>query len=159
MRLEDALVINEPCAGEIVTAAINAVGADPAMVAKIVETAMNVAPRRAGVIEYAVTHFSPEAPPARAYEEVRRPELPEGMRAVVLEEVRRAEAPSASVSAPLEEVRRAEVPVTAAVVPASAPMASRTEEVRRAVVPVSVLHRATNVTLPSSPQLSSPRKR
>ncbi|WP_395739054.1 hypothetical protein [Prosthecobacter sp.] len=50
MVVEDALVINEGCAGDIVKAAITASKADPTLAAQIVKTAVSVAPKMAGVI-------------------------------------------------------------------------------------------------------------
>ncbi len=50
MVVEDALVINEGCAGEIVKAAIIASKADPAQANQIVQTAVSVAPKMAAVI-------------------------------------------------------------------------------------------------------------
>ena len=43
MRLEEALIIHDACAGELVTAAMDAVNADPAMVRQIFKTAMDMA--------------------------------------------------------------------------------------------------------------------
>ncbi|HEY1050668.1 MAG TPA: hypothetical protein VGE39_12955, partial [Prosthecobacter sp.] len=94
MRLEEALIINEACAGEIVTAAIDAVNQEPAMVRKIVDTAMDIAPRRASVVTAAVNNYAvpevamatpvspPPSTPAAAPQqmEVRRAELPEVVR-------------------------------------------------------------------------------
>lgn len=110
MRLEDALVIREACAGEIVNAAINAVGREPALVDKIVKTALHVAPRRSSSILYAANHFTPVAPVAIAAldeEEIRRAELPAGARAAPTEEIRRAEVPGVANTKPVPEVRRA----------------------------------------------------
>lgn len=50
MILEDALVINETCACEIVKAAITASNADDASVKQIVQTALAVAPKMSAVI-------------------------------------------------------------------------------------------------------------
>ncbi|MDZ4403312.1 hypothetical protein [Prosthecobacter sp.] len=118
MRLEEALVINESCAGEIVTAAIDAVNAEPAQVRKIVETAMSVAPARLAVITAAVKHYSAPVLVVNAQEEVRRAELPDGVKVKPLqgEEVRRAELPLATQSSPVFEVRRAEPVSTAQIV-------------------------------------------
>lgn len=113
MRLEDALVIQESCAGEIVNAAINAVDGDPAQVEKIVQTAINVVPHRSKTILYAATHFTPRAPVAllaldnRPDEEVRRPVLPEGWNLQPSEEIRRAHIPAVAAAEPVPEVRRA----------------------------------------------------
>ncbi|MCB1209761.1 MAG: hypothetical protein KDK97_10560 [Verrucomicrobiales bacterium] len=50
MVVEDALVINESCACEIVKAAIDASHADPNLVQQIVQTAIAVAPKMSAVI-------------------------------------------------------------------------------------------------------------
>lgn len=123
MRLEEALVINEACAGEIVTTAIDAVNSDPAMVRKIVDTALDMAPRRASAVTAAVNNYAvpevamatPVAPAASEQLEVRRAELPEVVRPkpAAGEEVRRAELPLVSKNMPIIEVRRAEPPAAA----------------------------------------------
>ncbi len=51
MIVEDALVINESCACEIVTSAIVASSADSALAKQIVETAVAVAPKMTAVIQ------------------------------------------------------------------------------------------------------------
>jgi len=51
MIVEDALVINESCACEIVTSAIVASSADQALAKQIVETAVAVAPKMTAVIQ------------------------------------------------------------------------------------------------------------
>lgn len=113
MRLEEALVINERCAAEIVTAAIDAVNADPAMVRKIVDTATEIAPRRSALITAAVKHYSAPVAVVAAAEvkplEIRRAELPDTAptRPEAGEEVRRAELPSTPHNTPIIEVRRA----------------------------------------------------
>jgi hypothetical protein len=108
IRLEDALVINESCTADIVTAAIDAVSADPRQVQIIVETAMNVVPHRAQQVHLAVTNFSVPAAVVASEEvfEVRRAELPDGQAQPVYE-VRRAESAHLNEHAPLEEIRRA----------------------------------------------------
>ena len=63
MIVEDALVINETCAGEIVRSAIVASKADPALTNQIVETGIAVAPKMAGVITDAANSVSPAAVP------------------------------------------------------------------------------------------------
>lgn len=136
MRLEEALIINEACAGEIVTAAIDAVNSEPAMVRKIVDTAMDIAPRHASAVTAAVNNYAtpevamatPVSPPPAApgavpeQVEVRRAELPEVVRPqpAAGEEVRRAELPLVTRSLPIVEVRRAEPP--SAAVPLAEPM-------------------------------------
>jgi hypothetical protein len=59
MVVEDALVINEGCAGDIVKTAIIASKADKAMAAQIVQTAVSVAPKMAGVINDAAVSVVP----------------------------------------------------------------------------------------------------
>ncbi len=118
MRLEEALVIREACAAEIVTAAIDAVNAEPAMVRKIVETARDVVPGRSATITAAVKHYAAPAVVANLHEEVRRVELPDAAKVKPLagEEVRRAELPLVTRSIPIVEVRRAEPAANAQVV-------------------------------------------
>lgn len=53
--VEDALVINESCACEIVRAAIQSSGADAAMIQQIVQTGIAVAPGQAGMITECAT--------------------------------------------------------------------------------------------------------
>jgi len=116
MWLEDALVIQEDCVGEIVTAAMDAVGNDPESVRAIQETTLHVAPHRAREIRAAMQRF--KIPSAVAFTE---PEV-EIRRAVVpgkeppepppeTVEIRRALAPEAEKPTPIEEVRRAVVVV------------------------------------------------
>jgi hypothetical protein len=50
MIVEDALVINESCACEIVKAAITASNADKALIEQITQTAISVAPKMAAII-------------------------------------------------------------------------------------------------------------
>jgi hypothetical protein len=57
--VEDALVINEGCAGDIVRAAILASKADAALVNQIVQTATGVAPKKAAVIADAASSAAP----------------------------------------------------------------------------------------------------
>jgi len=59
MIVEDALVINESCACEIVKAAIVAAKADSAMVNQIVQTSIAVAPKMSGVIMDCASAISP----------------------------------------------------------------------------------------------------
>jgi hypothetical protein len=61
MIVEDALVINETCACEIVRAAILASKADASQVNQIVQTAISVAPKMSGVIMDCATAVSPAA--------------------------------------------------------------------------------------------------
>lgn len=140
MRLEDALVINEECAAEIVTAAMDAVRAKPLLVQKIFETAVKVAPSRTAIVKEAVYSYTPasERMVVMTVEEVRRAEVSES---APLFEVRRAEVASSIESQPIEEVRRAEVPALRAIEsnaeglspsPGPAPL----EEIRRAEMTV-----------------------
>jgi hypothetical protein len=112
MRLEEALVIHEDCAGEIVTAAIDAVNAEPARVRKIFETAMELAPARSADINAAVKNYTAPVVVSAAEEpvEVRRAVMPdaEPLKPREGEEVRRAELPLQTRSIPIVEVRRAE---------------------------------------------------
>lgn len=61
MVVEDALVINESCACEIVKAAIQASKADEATSKQIVQTAIAVAPKMASVINECVASLAPGA--------------------------------------------------------------------------------------------------
>ena len=125
MWLEDALVINESCAGDIVTAAIDAVNNDPAQLRVILDTALRVTPHRASQIQAAADSFS--VPSAVAMKEP-------------VEEIRRAVVTSAPVSEPVFEVRRA----LSAKVEEPQPI----EEVRRAVVPGKEVSQVTPAQVP-----------
>lgn len=59
MVVEDALVINEGCAGEIVKAAIVASKADNVMAGQIVQTAVSVAPKMTVAINDAAASVAP----------------------------------------------------------------------------------------------------
>lgn len=59
MVVEDALVINEGCAGEIVKTAIIASKADATLAGQIVQTGVSVAPKMAGVINDAAIALVP----------------------------------------------------------------------------------------------------
>jgi len=59
MIVEDALVINESCACEIIKAAILASKADGSMVNQIVQTGISVAPKMSGIIMDCATAASP----------------------------------------------------------------------------------------------------
>lgn len=117
MRLEEALVIHQSCAAEIVTAAIDAVNAEPGQVRKIVETAMDLAPSRAAMITAAVKNYTAPTVVAAAEEqvEIRRAVVPDTAPVMPKagEEVRRAELPLQTRSIPIVEVRRAEPVVSA----------------------------------------------
>lgn len=116
MRLEEALVIHESCAADIVTAAIDAVNAEPGQVRKIVETAMDLAPARAAMITAAVKNYRAPVVVAAAEEqmEVRRAVVPTSAppQPMAGEQVMRTELPLQTRSIPIVEVRRAE-PVAA----------------------------------------------
>jgi hypothetical protein len=107
MWLEDALVINESCAGAIVTAAIDAVNNNPGQVRVILDTALRVTPHRARQIQAAADSFS--VPSAMAMKEP-------------VEEIRRALSAKVEEPQPIEEIRRAVVPekVVSQVTPAPA---------------------------------------
>jgi hypothetical protein len=61
MIVEDALVINEGCACEIVKSAIGAASADATLVNQIVQTGISVAPKMSGVIMDCATAAAPNA--------------------------------------------------------------------------------------------------
>lgn len=61
MIVEDALVINESCACEIIKAAILAAHADAGTVNQIVQTAISVAPKMSGVIMDCASAVAPGA--------------------------------------------------------------------------------------------------
>ncbi|WP_395751178.1 hypothetical protein [Prosthecobacter sp.] len=73
MVVEDALVINESCAGEIVKAAITASKADPALASQIVKTAVSVAPKMAGVINDSALSVVPGLASVAPAPDVERP--------------------------------------------------------------------------------------
>jgi len=77
MVVEDALVINEGCAGDIVTAAIIASKADPALASQIVQTAVSVAPKMAGVINEAAAAIIPGLATSAPVQEEFRPVVSE----------------------------------------------------------------------------------
>ncbi len=79
MVVEDALVINEGCASDIVTAAILASKADESLASQIVQTAVSVAPKMAAAINSAAAMASPGLVAAAApFDEVMTPELSSG---------------------------------------------------------------------------------
>jgi hypothetical protein len=78
MRLEDALVMQESCAAELVSAAKYAVSDNPSRVSLIWETAFKLAPHRAVAIRAALAYQRPVLPRPVVQEEVRRAELPVG---------------------------------------------------------------------------------
>ncbi|MBL9181761.1 MAG: hypothetical protein JNN17_06450 [Verrucomicrobiaceae bacterium] len=100
VRLEDALVIREECAREIVATAIAVVNAEPYRVREIIATAQNVLPWRQAEIASAANLASIPAAVALVEPQVAMPEF----------EVRRALVAAAPEETPVEEVRRAEVP-------------------------------------------------
>lgn len=61
MIIEDALVINDGCACEIVKAAITASQADATLVNQIVQTAISVSPKQSGIIMDCATAISPNS--------------------------------------------------------------------------------------------------
>lgn len=98
MRLEEALIIKESCAAELVTTAIAAVDAEPSLVLKIQQTAVGIAPARQAVILAAARHYKEPMVAAAipvVVEEVRRAMLPEApaVEARRGEEIRRAQLP------------------------------------------------------------------
>jgi len=111
MWLEDALVINESCAGEIVAAAMDAVGNQPGLVRTILETAIHTVPRREREIRDAARRFAvPSAKPMmEIVEEVRRAVVPGMLGREPAFEVRRALVPDKAEPMPIEEIRRAVV--------------------------------------------------
>lgn len=74
MIVEDALVINESCACEIVKAAITAAKADKVTVQQIVQTALAVAPRMSAVITECAAAVAPDAGDAIATASTRKAE-------------------------------------------------------------------------------------
>jgi hypothetical protein len=62
MIVEDALVINEKCACEIIRAAILASKADATLLNQIVQTAISVTPKMSGVIMDCASAIAPGAP-------------------------------------------------------------------------------------------------
>lgn len=112
MRLEDALVIDESCAAEIVTAAIDAVRAKPAMVEKILQTAIKIVPARSTLVMEVVHSYTPASDirPAIVEEVLPAATAPAVEETAPAEEIRRAELPAAVEPTPIEEIRRAEVP-------------------------------------------------
>lgn len=62
MIVEDALVINEKCACEIIRAAILASKADPTLLNQIVQTAISVSPKMSGVIMDCASSTTPGTP-------------------------------------------------------------------------------------------------
>ena len=111
MWLEDALVIDESCAGEIVAAAMDAVGNEPELVRAILETAIHTSPRREREIRAAAKRFSiPAAKPMiEPVEEIRRAVVAGTPEKEPVLEVRRALAPDKAEPMPIEEIRRAVV--------------------------------------------------
>lgn len=78
MRLEDALVMQESCAAELVSAAKYAVRDNPSQVSLILRTAFKLAPHRAVAIRAAPAYKRLVLPRPVVQEEVRRAELPVG---------------------------------------------------------------------------------
>lgn len=122
MRLEDALVMQESYAAELVSAAKYAVRDNPNQLSLILKTALKLAPQRTVAIRAALAYQRPVMPEPVVQEEVRRAELPAGLMLQKMDiarlaaelkrssgplEIRRAQLPDA---APEFEVRRAELP-------------------------------------------------
>lgn len=104
MRLEEALIIKESCAAELVSSAIAAVNAEPSLVLKIQQTAVGIAPSRQTVILAAVRSYKEPMVAAAipvVVEEVRRAMLPEvtAVKARRGEEIRRAQLPDSMQTA------------------------------------------------------------
>lgn len=78
MVVEDALVINEGCAGDIVRTAILASKADTTLANQIVQTAVSVAPKMAGVINDAAASIVPGLAVVAPKEEPIRPVTADG---------------------------------------------------------------------------------
>jgi hypothetical protein len=117
MRIEDALVIRREFTGEIVAAALSAVGSNPALREKVVRTAIHVAPEKTDIILYAAQNPRRTTPMPMVAEvepeiEVRRP-IMVGRRVreePPAEEIRKAITPGMVAISPPEEIRRAVVP-------------------------------------------------
>ncbi|MCX6850496.1 MAG: hypothetical protein NTY98_16370 [Verrucomicrobia bacterium] len=73
MVVEDALVINEGCAADIVKTAIIASKADPTLAAQIVKTGISVAPKMAGVINDAASSIVPGLAATAPATDIERP--------------------------------------------------------------------------------------
>ncbi len=78
MIVEDALVINEGCAADIVKTAITASKADATLAGQIVQTGVSVAPKMAGVINDAASSVVPGLAVAAPAAEIERPILMSG---------------------------------------------------------------------------------
>lgn len=124
MRLEDALVINESCAAEIVASAMHAVRAEPHQVSRILETALKLAPRRSTAIREAIASYTPAAFQPVVQEEIRRAELPAGRPLLKKDKAMIASQLAGSAGNVRIEIRRAELPDFAPQI-----------EIRRAVLP------------------------
>ncbi|HYF36516.1 MAG TPA: hypothetical protein VD994_14575 [Prosthecobacter sp.] len=144
MRLEDALVIRRECAGEIVAAALNAVGPNRAMRQLIVNTALKVAPEKSSSILYAARNPTRSAPV---------PEVDEEKLFAAAVVVKKAVIPE-------EEIRRAEIPAIGAmnIAAAPAPAPESVPEVRRAI-PVSAPSPAVEVRRAELPRLHLSQRR
>lgn len=73
MVVEDALVINEGCAADIVKTAIIASKADANLAGQIVQTGVSVAPKMAGVINDAASSIVPGLAAAAPATDIERP--------------------------------------------------------------------------------------
>lgn len=108
MRLEDALVMDETNAAELVIAAMDAVNGNQTQAKQILETALKVAPHRSDIVMEAIHSYipMPEVRPA-VLERMDEPEVMDVREeASPVEEIRRAEV----VVQPGEEIRRAVLP-------------------------------------------------
>ncbi|MBN8418326.1 MAG: hypothetical protein J0L73_05380 [Verrucomicrobia bacterium] len=85
MVVEDALVINEGCAADIVKTAIIASKADPALAAQIVQTGVAVAPKMAGVINDAAVSVVPGLAVAAPAAEIERPIMASAKNPIVVD--------------------------------------------------------------------------
>ena len=90
MRLEDALVMQESCAADIVVSAMCAVQAEPDQVRIILQTALKIAPQRSAAVRQAMASYKPASLMPAPQEEIRRAELPDLAPPI---EIRRAELP------------------------------------------------------------------
>jgi hypothetical protein len=146
MRLEDALVIRRECAGEIVSAALGAVGSSRALREQVVQTALKVAPEKSQAILYAARH----------------PTRPAPVTAVDEDALAAAASPEVTVRraiVPTEEVRRAEIPGTVA---SASPPQVRQPEVRRAIrltEEPAVEVRPVEMARPGTPRLNLTQRR
>lgn len=128
LRLEEALVINESCAPDLVTTALDAVGDDPVLARKIMATALEMAPSQSTAIKNAVSKRKLSAGEPLEIRRAMLVDAPQSSPSVLPgEEVRRAEVPDAEQPIPIAEVRRAMIPTTMDVRKANAAAARAAE--------------------------------